>query len=105
MKLLETEIMEYTTPTVDAESQRWDEVILKITKSEENMKIVGEQIALQLEHYSATVEEAIKHLEPYKFSLDLREWLLEGCFLTDIDYRIDTHVEVTIRYDNATEIE
>lgn len=98
MKLLEIEVDEYTTPTLDVDHTLWNPITVKFEQTDENVKIIGKQLQKQNKDYK-------KGKFDYKFEINLDEWLLEGCWLQNVyyfSYKDDSYMEITVRFDNAT---
>ena len=101
MELLETEITEYTTPKINRQIMCWDPITVKIKQTDETSRIIGRQLKKQIEVY-----EGDNNPLDYKFEMNLDEWLLEGCWLQNVDYFTygkDSYTELKVRFDNATE--
>lgn len=114
MKLLGAEIAECTNPVMEyvevkLESinsvafvgrDEWQPITVKIKQTDEYDKIMGKQLLKQIKYFKEETNE------PYKFEVNLDEWLLEGCWLQQVDYfsyKDDSYMELTVRFDNATE--
>ena len=99
MKLLETKVVEYTTPKINRQIMCWDPMTVKIKQTNENAKKIGKQLLKQTNAFKS--EGSLK----YKFEINSDEWLLEGCWLQEVNYGedSDSYMEITVRFDNATE--
>lgn len=97
MKILEAEVMECTEPTVNEACILWNPITVKIKQTDEYAGVIGKQLLKQNNAFK-------KDKLDYKFKMNLDEWLLEGCWLTDIIYgdASNSYMEITVRFDNAT---
>lgn len=102
-----------------AGKHNWQEVTITLRDDITNSisKLVGFQVQKQLNHFEQTSPAAGIN---YKFTtfieqMDggndavLDQWVLEGCFLSNVDYSDNAYVDgtvieisMTVRYDNAT---
>jgi len=109
MKLLEAEVIEYTTPKINRQIMCWDPMTVKIKQTDENAKIIGKQLQKQIAVYedeSLSVDKLAERSLSYKFEINSNEWLLEGCWLQHVNYfsyKNDSYIEAIVRFDNATE--
>jgi hypothetical protein len=68
-------------------------------------RLVGHQLMKQMMHFEA---DTFSTSSDYKFTLETDQFLLEGCWITNVEYSelteltIDTTITALIRFDNAT---
>lgn len=112
----------YNSVAYYAGKHTWQEIelVLKDDISNTISRLVGHQIQKQLNHFEQTGYVAAQN---YKFSMYieimdggndgvLETWLLEGCFVSNVNYGDLDYQEsgfqtitLTIRYDNATQMD
>lgn len=127
MKLLEIEVDEYTTPIMLIEEvkidtltyagkERWQPITVKIDQTDENAKIIGDQLQKQITVFEnndqlngkftiGSDEWLVQGHRSYKFTTNLDEWLLEGCWFQNVNYfsyKDNSYMELIVRFDNAT---
>lgn len=114
------EVHSYNSVAYYAGKHAWEEVQLRLRDDITNTvsRLVGHQIQKQLNHFEQTGYAAAQN---YKFTMTiesmdggndgvLETWLLEGCFISNVDYgELDYQesgfqdITLRIRYDNATQ--
>lgn len=93
---MKIEFLEMTKPEIEIDLYRWQPVIAKVDKKYSNE--IDDQLYNQTKAYEGDTDIQ------YKFAFNFNNYLLEGCWLVDIDYTKPDHIELTISYDNATSL-
>lgn len=115
------ELHSYNSRAYIAGKPSWSDISLVVRDdiNSATASAVGSQIQKQFNHYEQT--SAVAGVN-YKFNMEihaldgtngdeLESWVLEGCFLSNVDYAESNYensdpltITMTVRYDNATQV-